>query len=110
MKRLLRFANSAALLLLAVLSTFSAVAEVPQKAARVYAETLAAYRSGDYATAYSGFLMLARQGNSHAQFYLGYMYDSGKGVVRNYAEAVKWYRRAAEQGDVDAQFNLGLMY
>ena len=50
------------------------------------------------------------QGDADAQFNLGRMYDTGRGVLQDDAEAVRWYRLAAEQGDVDAQFNLGAMY
>ncbi len=53
---------------------------------------------------------LAEQGNANAQFFLGVMYDKGRGVPQDDAEAVKWYRKAAEQGVAEAQYNLGLMY
>ena len=53
---------------------------------------------------------LAIQGNSPAQYGLGFMYDYGEGVPEDDKEAVKWYRLAAEQGYASAQYNLGLMY
>jgi len=53
---------------------------------------------------------LADKGNASAQFYLGYMYSSGKGVPQNYNESVLWYRRSAEQENASAQNNLGFMY
>ena len=52
----------------------------------------------------------AEQGDATAQFNLGNMYASGRGVLEDDAEAVRWYRLAAEQGDADAQFYLGVMY
>ncbi len=55
-------------------------------------------------------LQLAEQGYAEAQYNLGVMYDSGRGVRQDYTEAVKWYREAAEQGDIEAQYNLGAMY
>ncbi len=70
----------------------------------------AAYNDGDYVTALREWKPLADQGNDDAQFWLGYMYDKGKGVPQNYKTAVKWYRLSAEQGDADAQTNLGEMY
>ncbi len=73
-------------------------------------EGLAAYNRGDYKTALREFRPLAEQGDAAAQFYLGFMYETGQGVAQDDAEAVKLYRRAAEQGDADAQNNLGLMY
>ena len=54
--------------------------------------------------------LAADQGNASAQFRLGAMYFSGKGVPRDYAEAAKWFRLAADQGVVTAQYNLGAMY
>ena len=44
------------------------------------------------------------------QVRVGWMYEKGNGVSRDYAEAVKWYRKAAEQGYVIGQYNLGVMY
>ena len=41
---------------------------------------------------------------------LGYMYDEGHGVGRDYGEAVRWYRQAAERGLASAMNNLGTMY
>jgi uncharacterized protein len=70
----------------------------------------AAYERGDYATAVRLWRPLAEQGNPEAQFVLGQMYNTGRGVSQDHAEAVKWYRRAAEQGDVLAQAVLGAMY
>jgi TPR repeat protein len=71
---------------------------------------LAAYESGDFATALREWRPLAEQGNADAQFNLGVMYYKGRGVPKNYKTAVKWYTLAAEQGNASAQFYLGLMY
>ena len=69
-----------------------------------------AYGRGDYATALREWRPLAGQGDADAQYNLGLMYHSGKGVPQDYAEAVKWYRKAAEQGHADAQYDLGSKY
>ncbi len=69
-----------------------------------------AWHSGDYATAAKLYRSLAARGHTKAQYWLGHMYKSGKGVPQDYAEAVKWYRKAAEQGHAEAQNNLGWMY
>ena len=45
-----------------------------------------------------------------AQYNLGVMYDTGRGVPQDYAEAVRWYRKAADQGHAKAQSDLGVMY
>ena len=71
---------------------------------------VAAYESGDYATALKEFRPLAEQGHVVAQFNLGVMYDHGYGVPENNTEAVKWFRKAAVQGNSKAQTNLGIMY
>ena len=69
-----------------------------------------ATKKGDFATALREWKPLAKQGNAHAQFNLGLMYQYGKGVSQNDKTAVKWYRLAARQGDAHAQYNLGIMY
>jgi TPR repeat protein len=71
---------------------------------------VAAYNSGDYATAVREFRPLAEQGDASAQYNLGVMYENGRGVPQDYAAAVGWYRKAAEQGEAYAQYNLGVMY
>ena len=45
-----------------------------------------------------------------AEFILGSLYETGKGVSRNGREAAKWYRIAAEKGYANAQYALGGMY
>ena len=75
-----------------------------------YDKGLAAYQSGDYATALREFRPLAEQGYASAQYNLGLMYDDGKGVPQDDKTAVKWYSLAAEQGYASAQYNLGWMY
>lgn len=71
---------------------------------------LDAYDKGDYVTALNEWRPLAEQGDAATQFYLGFIYGKGEGVVQDYQEAVKWYRLAAEQGHATAQYNLGGMY
>ena len=55
-------------------------------------------------------LRAAEQGDAKAQFNLGRMYYTGKGVPQDEAQAVQWLRKAAEQGEANAQFILGSMY
>jgi hypothetical protein len=71
---------------------------------------VAAYQRGDYATAMRLWQPLAEQGDTAAQYTLGFMYAEGEGVPQDDAEAVKWYRLAAEQGYAAAQSTLGFMY
>ena len=58
-------------------------------------------------TAIKYVICAAEQGHANAQFYLGDVYDKGKGVPINDKEAAKWYTLAAEQGHMEAQFCLG---
>ena len=48
----------------------------------------------------------AEQGDVYAQFTLGFMYVTGRGVRRSYHEAAKWYRKASEQGHALAKDSL----
>jgi TPR repeat protein len=52
----------------------------------------------------------AEQDQPQAQNNLGYMYENGEGLPRDYQEAFKWYRKAADKGDPEAQNNVELMY
>ena len=52
----------------------------------------------------------ADQGYAAAEFNVGLLYATGKGVEKNEAEAAKWYRKAADQGSAVAQYHLGTFY
>ena len=65
---------------------------------------------GIYKAAYEVFSELAKQGDSRAQYNLGFMYLEGLGVSKDSKEAFRWFRRAAEQKQGRAQHSLGLMY
>jgi TPR repeat protein len=91
-----------ALALLLPAATFAEAASVRQG--------VSAFNRQDYASASRVFIPLAEQGDPAAQTYLGFMFETGRGVPQNYTEAAMWYRRAAEQGDSLAQYSLGLLY
>lgn len=71
---------------------------------------VSAFDRQNYVAASRAFIPLAERGNALAQTYLGYMFETGRGVPQNYTEAAMWYRRAAEQGDSLSQYSLGLLY
>jgi TPR repeat protein len=71
---------------------------------------IAAFNRQDYGLAARIFVPFAERGAPSAQAYLGFMYETGRGVPQNYTEAAIWYRRAAEQGDSLAQYSLGKLY
>lgn len=78
--------------------------------AQSFRQGVSAFNRQDYAQASRVFIPLAERGNASAQGYLGFMFETGRGVPQNYTEAAMWYRRAAEQGDSRAQYSLGLLY
>ncbi len=86
------------------------VVAVPAPAAADFADGLAAYDGGDYATALEEWRVLAVGGDATAQVALAGLYRFGQGVAEDHARAAAWYRRAAAQGEAGAQLNLGDMY
>lgn len=73
-------------------------------------EAQSAIREGNFAEAYCLMRPLAEQGNSTAQYHLGWMYHNGYGLVIDDVKAANWWARAAEKGSVDAQMSLVLLY
>ena len=73
-------------------------------------DAASAHERGDDATAVQLLRPLAEEGNAFAQFALGFIYDTAKGISQDDVEAAKWYRKAADQGVAGAQYNLGAMY
>jgi TPR repeat protein len=78
--------------------------------AATFRQGVSAFNREEYVLASQIFFPLAEQGDPAAQAYLGFMFETGRGVPRNYTEAAMWYRRSAEQGDSLAQYSLGLLY
>jgi uncharacterized protein len=57
------------------------------------------------------FTKSAEQGNPKGEYYLGAMYELGRGgLTKDAPAAIKWYEAAAKQGYVDAQFDLARIY
>jgi len=83
---------------------------LPISAHADYQAGLDAYNQGDYATALKEWRPLAEQSDGDAQFWLGVMYDNGRGVPQDYVQAADWYWKAAEHGHAAAQYNLGATY
>ncbi len=68
-----------------------------------------AFERGDYGTALQKFQELAEQGDVAAQYNLGLIYATGKGVAPDTAESSKWLEKAAVAGDAAAQNYLGYL-
>jgi len=75
-----------------------------------FADAYKAAQSGNYSKAIQLWQPLAEQGQSSAQYALGWLYESGQGTAQSYSKAAYWYRKAAEQGDLAAQYVLATMY
>ena len=69
-----------------------------------------AIRTGDFGRAAALLQKPAESGNSEAQYRLGSLYRSGRGVSQDEALAFKWMKAAAERNHANAQFNLAKMY
>jgi len=59
---------------------------------------VAAYQSGDYATALREWTPLAEQGYAEAQYNLGLMYRNGQGVLQDNIYAHMWGNIASSNG------------
>ncbi len=81
------------IIILSVLIAFSANAYAD------FSTGIDAYTKKDYVTALKEFKTVADQGNPDAQFMLGYMYASGKGVLQDYIKAHMWFNLSASQGN-----------
>ena len=45
-----------------------------------------------------------------SQYYLGVIYEEGRGVSKDTKAAIKWYLKAAQQGNADARTRLERIY
>ncbi len=67
------------------------------------------YRDDDQKTLH-WLLQAAQQGETRAQYQLGWMYYEGRGGIRDYFQAAEWFRKAAQQGLAGAQNALAGLY
>ena len=82
------------------------VHEELSKSEQSYKIATRAYRTGDYATALMYLRSLAEQNHKKAQGTLGWMYESGKGLLRrDYIMAFVWYDLAVTNGHKKAHRN-----
>jgi TPR repeat protein len=110
-KRLLMFFRRHAVVTFLVVAAAALLIAASNPArAQSLRQGVSAFNRQDYVSASRIFIPLAERGVPSAQSYLGFMFETGRGVPQNYTEAAHWYRRAAEQGDSLAQYSLGLLY
>ena len=86
----MRRSASALILIIALIMAVPAIAE-PLKDAKK------AYDRGDYQTAVRLYKPLANEGDPEAQYALGYMYRTGKGVRKDHVKAHMWFNIAISQ-------------
>src|SRR5438477_2861993 len=75
-----------------------------------FSRGLAAYNSGDYATALRIWRPLAERAEPRSEAGIGFMYHRGLGVAADDREAAVWLERAAEHGQAEGQLMLGILY
>ena len=61
-----------------------------------------AYKKGDYKSAAKEYKRLAYIGDAKAQFCIGWMYYTGKGVTQNLVQAYKWASLSANYGEKES--------
>jgi len=71
---------------------------------------LAADTPKTYGDAMRWYRAEAEKGYPRAQFMLGYMYEVGERIARDFARAREWYAKAAAQGETEAQYRLAQLY
>ena len=108
MTRLLLLLSAMPALISTLLLLFSSL-HAPFTPAADLVSASAAYRSQQYAEAFSQFRELAEAGDPKMQTILAMMYKYGEGVPADPASAFEWYLKAAHQGYPPAQFNVGYM-
>ncbi len=67
------------------------------------------FDAGKTEEAFGEFGKLYNSGNSKAGFYLGLIYEEGRGREPDIEKAFSFYKNAANAGVMDAQYKLGLM-
>ena len=64
----------------------------------------------DYFKAKEYFEKAAKEGNEHAESYLGLFYEKGYGGEKDIEKALYWYKKAALKGNIFSQYSLGYLY
>ncbi|UCH73767.1 MAG: sel1 repeat family protein [Rhodospirillales bacterium] len=79
-------------------------------AGEAFRKAIALSREGRFVDAVPWYRAAAERGHVDAQFMLGTMYRTGRGVSRDDAAAAYWYQQASIAGNAWAQFSLGTMH
>ena len=73
-------------------------------------EALAAYKRGDYKTAFTEWIDLANHGMTKAQYYVGIMQINGQGTESDPNSGARYIEMAAINGYAPAQHVYGMLY
>jgi len=72
-------------------------------------EQLTDSKNGNDSVVLEWYLPMAKEGDPEAQYHIGFMYETGWGVVFDEEKSVKWYKEAASFQHDMAQLRLGMM-
>lgn len=75
-----------------------------------FEDAMASYAEKDYDKALPLLTPLAEAGNDDAQYYLGEMYEYGRGVKWSDEQAFYWYMKSAKAGNAQAQNTVADLY
>ena len=94
---------------------FECIARDAALVSRGYAESLMVFgrrcgQAGFLAEGVEHLQRAAEMGLAEAQFWLGYAYEDGSAVARDYSEAVRWYSSGAALGDGQCANGLAVMH
>lgn len=64
----------------------------------------------NYYKAKEYFEKAAKEGNEHAESYLGLFFEKGYGGEKDIDKALYWYKKAALKGNIFSQYSLGFIY
>ena len=86
----------------------SQLTEAEQK--KIFEEAKTAFFQENYARALELYQRLAAAGHAEAMERLGFMYQQGHGVAKDYASAQRWFEKAGDAGDDDSYWWIGELY
>lgn len=69
----------------------------------------AEFNKQDYHAAFNDLLVAAKQGNSDAEYAVGYLYYNGLGVDKDLKLAGSWFQKSADQGNAKATKALAMI-
>ena len=86
---------------------FLGTAQAAEKFKPTYEDGKAAYLAEDYDEALKNFGPLAGDGDARAQFFIGFMYETGRGVPQDLKTALSYYSRASTAREIRAMYSMG---